>query len=1084
MSKICVKFNMLNKLKRGCSGILFFYVFFSLAILSANPLQNWKSNASGTVFQNANGFITARLVCQDPYLQFGVSSEVDQIVDAKTPVSFRYRITTTREILNIRVILIAENGTRYFTLINRPTPEFWLGESYVAGDFRDEKYRFIRSSTRIVSVGYEIHTQGEQGRPAVLDFKPVEFVENNQKIEGGSVFAWPKNGDRSPSNPPFIGWSRDAMKPVPTWLQVSQDSQFFQTGIDNWSANRVYKNYYTPNTLLSNGTWYARLGYDYSTSTGYSEPVRFIISDDSQRYLTPMLPEKIMAKRPYLFMDPALLARLRLEKDNVKKDWWTTLDIYVRETSYTFHPEEPEGFKNGVWDYETWRVIGNKAGGAESNIFISSLHYLLSGDTASAANARRIMMEVAKWDPDGSTGIKSVDHAAQGLLYSMSIGYDWLNDYLSEEDKKIVRNCIIARAQSMEAAMNPLMADPSNNHPWFCTAALGIAGLSLYNETPEARDWVDYTLQLYSGEFISLGGKDGDWHEGVAYWSYTLFFVFQFVDCLESATGIDLNTYPWLEKTARYKILAHPPTSFGVPFGDSKPMAPNYFDALIMARLAKVYQDPLAQWYVSKVKINSFISWYPYFIIWMDSNLKPEAPADTPLSCLWRDWGVGVTHSNLGSNENTMVSLRAGPYIGRRNGHSQADQNNFLIYAKGEPLLTDSGYYDPSGGVPYGGEHHMKWTIQSRAHNLPLVDGCGQALYTSGADGKMIHFLQQRDMSYMEGDASHPEIYQGRLDYFRRHLISLDSCNYLVWDELEAPHESRFDYLLHSNYPMHIDAVARKLTIKGKKSNMEVRFLNSEKLAYVLSSGFPIVPPRKNSWDFPDQNHFAAYPSPGISVDTVSPVIFGEPESFTNQKWDKLKSMDWLALFSVTSTGGANRVSIDSLEIEGGMGGKLYFPGQKYYYFFRNNGNTNPLSYTAKLPKSGKNAVADFFKSIITLNGEFDGKGVVVGVDSSNRVNRLILIEATSVKALGQTLFISGEPVTALVELTKTGTRLTVQAEKAVKAELVLEKKPLHVILDGSQIKEGTLWSYDSNSGKLILNLPEGTHQIDADVKS
>jgi len=1075
--------SLISTCKRGCSGILFFCIYFALVMASANTLQDWKSPNPGIVFQDGNGYITARQVSQDSYDKFQVTSDVNQVVDARTPVSFRYRIKTNREILNLSIFLVAENGTRYFVLNNRATPDYWQGDSYVGEDFRDEKYHFIKSSTKIVSIGYEIHTQGQKKLPVVLDFMSIEFKPNTAPIEGGSDFIWPKNGDRSPSNPPFFGWSLEKMKPVPTSVQLSQDSQFSKLGEESWSTSKVTTNYFTPKAILPNGTWYARLAYDYSSTTSYTQPVRFVITDDSRKYIAQELPDKITAQRPYLFMSPELLAKLRVEKDGAKKDWWNAIDTFVKATSYNVQIVEPEGFKNGVWDYNRWNDIGNKAGIAESNIYLSAFHYLLSRDTASAANARRLMLTVAKWDPNGSTGIKSVDHAAQGLLYSMSIGYDWLNDYLSPEDKQVIRDCIIARGRAMNDAMNPLMVDPSNNHPWFCTAALGIAGLGLYNEIPEAKSWVDYSKQLYTGEYISLGGTDGEWHEGIAYWSYTLFFVFQFVDCLDSAAGVNLNNYPWLEKTARYKILAHPPMNYGVPFGDSKAMYPNHFDALIMSRLAKVYQDPLAQWYSKSIVMNSPIGWVPYFMMWSDSELKPANPPAEPVSALWREWGVGVTHSKLGDPDDTLMTMRSGPYVGRRVGHTQADENNFVIYPKGEALLIDSGYYDPSGGVPYGGDHHISWSVQTRAHNLPLVDGMGQALYTAGADGKMVSFLQQGNMAYMEGDASHPDIYQGRLNYFRRHLISLDSDNYLLWDELKAPKASRFDYLLHSNFPMQVDAAGKKLVINGKKNNMDVRFLNLDTLSYTLSSGFPVTPPRKNSWDFPDQYHFAAYPSPVASVDTVPARIFGEPESFANQTSTSLSSMDWLALFSVSSANGVARVTTAPLELEGGIGGKIYVSGEKYYYFLRENGNSDPLTYSAKLPKSGKNPMADLLKSLITLNGEFNGKGVIIGMDTTSRINRLIMLDALSVKALGQDMFSSDVPMTALVELTKTGTKLSVQLDKPAKAELVLDKKPKQVLLDGTPVKEGKIWSYNADSGKFKFSLPEGTHQIVADVK-
>ena len=59
--------------------------------------------------------------------------------------------------------------------------------------------------------------------------------------------------------------------------------------------------------------------------------------------------------------------------------------------------------------------------------------------------------------------------------------------------------------------------------------------------------WWRYGSRLYFTEYLPLGGRDGDWHEGTHYVSYTLIFVYQWADALRSATGINAYEVPWLK---------------------------------------------------------------------------------------------------------------------------------------------------------------------------------------------------------------------------------------------------------------------------------------------------------------------------------------------------------------------------------------------------------------------------------------------------------------------------------------------------------------------------------------------------------
>ena len=74
---------------------------------------------------------------------------------------------------------------------------------------------------------------------------------------------------------------------------------------------------------------------------------------------------------------------------------------------------------------------------------------LIGGDEKYGAEAKRILMECAKWDPKGSTGYRYNDEAGMPYNYYFSRTYTFINDLLSEEEKEICRGVMKVRGDEM-----------------------------------------------------------------------------------------------------------------------------------------------------------------------------------------------------------------------------------------------------------------------------------------------------------------------------------------------------------------------------------------------------------------------------------------------------------------------------------------------------------------------------------------------------------------------------------------------------------------------------------------------------------
>lgn len=514
---------------------------------------------------------------------------------------------------------------------------------------------------------------------------------------------------------------------------------------------------------------------------------------------------------------------------------------------------EPEPYPEGKFVLSYWQKMNNAAGGIESYMMQKAFMYRISKNRKYAEQAIPVLLDLASWDPYGSTSVNSSDHASFAAIHALSIGYDLFKNELSEEQRGKVREALTLRCEDVYAFLNPffqketcggLMNDPDNNHPWFTASSLGIGGLALMNEVPRAREWASFASQLYCGVFLPRGGSSGGWHEGIDYWAYTLYFVFQFCDVLDNTTGINFYEHPWLSKTALFKAYVHPPEGGYVPFGDCHHKPPNSFDKLVMMRLASRLQDRVCWEYVDHIEDEIKDNRIPIALRWSHrerpgwlSKINPfRKEEQAPKAILFKDIGWAVSNSDIYHPEKQFIyAIHSGKFFGKKFNHSHGDQNHFILTAGGDKLLWDSGVYDG-----YLTDHHKNYTATSKAHNTILVDGAGQQIFTPGADGKITQFELKDDILKIQADASNPVIYDSKVKKFVRNFEYEIGKSLIISDEIVLAKPGQISWLLHSRFPIKFDKENNFIEITGDHYRLSGIFQG--KVTPDLTEGFPIEP--------------------------------------------------------------------------------------------------------------------------------------------------------------------------------------------------------------------------------------------------
>ncbi len=429
-----------------------------------------------------------------------------------------------------------------------------------------------------------------------------------------------------------------------------------------------------------------------------------------------------------------------------------------------------------------------------------SLAYLMGGENKYAVAAKRILLEVTDWPTDyddvSSVAAEWGDEVGLSMSRYAHKVYDWLYETLSTSEKERVLKMCQGRAWQTFNLLNTneYLTYPGSSHPARLIAYLSEMAIAMAGEVDGPETWLDFSLKALTTFYPHWGGLDGGWAEGVPYglW-YNNFYIPAF-DTLEATADYNLWKRPFFNSIRYFYLYCTSPLARIRPFGDSAEGGgpnSNQRDAFIrlMDYHANRYEDEYTAWWVKQVPLSE--SFKDINTANFNNDVTPRPPLDLPNSKVFRGVGWAGLHSNLSDPANdTFMVFKSSPYGSV--SHSHADQNSFAIFKGGVALAIPSGYYGPSYGMP----HHAEWTRSTKANNSILVNGQGQVIRDDKATGTINYFEDKKAFTYLVADAT--PAYKGRLQSFQRHILFLRPGVFLLLDQLEAPSEANFQWMLHA----------------------------------------------------------------------------------------------------------------------------------------------------------------------------------------------------------------------------------------------------------------------------------------------
>jgi len=494
----------------------------------------------------------------------------------------------------------------------------------------------------------------------------------------------------------------------------------------------------------------------------------------------PPMREELLGKHPRLYFTDDDLDTLRARLDNPRVARFYKLPPPLTEKPHAF--QTGEGVRNDL----PWLNFNDHA-----------LACLLEPTDERLAGVLEWLEMAATYPAMGAS------LGAGYFMESVGLAYDWMYPYMSDELREgvcgtIARQCEGILPLSMEGR------DGSGgcfqaHRCWFANMALALGAAAIYEDVPEAEQWLAWGLDRLE-RIVMSASPDGGWHEGPGYWGFGIPRLFIFTDIYERCSGLQIPAGDDFFRRQTEWRAQHmfPGLKLTAAFGDvGRSAEPPDTKTLLWG--AKRYQDPVAMGLAEA--LNPGPCSEAFNLLWLDEDLPSAAPSEAaPLMSRFDDVGMVLARTSW-EDDATYFAITSHPLGGQLQArlnveqnfpggcfHGHPEQGHFILFGRGQELAGDPGY------------SIKKLTIN---HNTILVDGKGQYADGEGWPGpnaaraEITDAVSDGDITIAVADATRAYPPELGLTRFERTMVMAGPDIVLVYDRLAAEEPKTFSWNLH-----------------------------------------------------------------------------------------------------------------------------------------------------------------------------------------------------------------------------------------------------------------------------------------------
>jgi hypothetical protein len=395
-----------------------------------------------------------------------------------------------------------------------------------------------------------------------------------------------------------------------------------------------------------------------------------------------------------------------------------------------------------------------------------------------------------------------VDLDAEYFMEGLALTYDWLYNEIPQDLRARVRDTLARQCRTVyEASVAGRTGGGlsfQQNHYWFAHLSMALSAAAIHGEVRDAEQWLAWAWDRYERIALSFS-PDGAFHEGPAYWDYSMPTLYLYTDLYEWCTGLRIPAGDdGLAGQAEFRSHhVYPGLAHSAALEDSKVSIGRPPTRLLLWE-AKRFKDPVAMGIADL--LNRGPSSDRFNLLWLDETLRSREPREAvPLARYYPDVET-VFARTAPDDDATYVAFVSRPLGGHKwaelcsrfglggTGHNHPEQNHFILFGRGEVLAGDQGY---------------TYEKLTRNHNTVLVDGKGQygdgQMWPGPTPGRsrITDFVTEGDVTMMMGDAASAYPEELGLTRFERTLVLAGRDVVVVCDRLAADQPRTFSWLLH-----------------------------------------------------------------------------------------------------------------------------------------------------------------------------------------------------------------------------------------------------------------------------------------------
>lgn len=515
-----------------------------------------------------------------------------------------------------------------------------------------------------------------------------------------------------------------------------------------------------------------------------------------------------------------------IEISDIKRAWFNSIE------SATKLLMEKTPIKYGTTDGIRMR---DQSGQIADIVANCAFMYNITGDTTYADRAWKeieALCSFPDWNPNHFLDIGQ-------FMMAMGVGYDWLYNYLTPDQRTLMRESI--KEKAYVELMRDYNNDPTrkrtyqwsttpqpNNWSFVCNSGAILSALAICDEESEiCGEVLSNAINNIEGA-INKFAPDGAWYEGASYWTLVIETFAEMLSALDTAAGTNygLLNAPGVAQACYF------PSDVSSSYGSF-----NYSDAgaaVISAPELFYFAKVLGDEGLKTLRSNH-MEQYGYEGTYRDMLYCDGLPApgnvEMTLDKKFETADVASMRSSWNADEEFFASI----HTGKNNApHSHLDTGTFVIDAFGDRFAMDLGLenYNLEGGW-------NKYRNRAQGHNVLLVNP-GMELHDQVYESYSYFSRFETNGSSAIAVTDITPAYANTLESAVRGMkMTNGKTTVVVQDEIKAKEPSTVYWHMHTEADITLSDDAREAVLDINGNKMLVKIL-SEGGSFTISPAQPM----------------------------------------------------------------------------------------------------------------------------------------------------------------------------------------------------------------------------------------------------